>query len=384
MGDPQFKNDLEVRRKKHRENFSNYENAVTLISSLEAWFEYRWGLRGTESAGLLEYFNRFPFVDDLTPDFEVKFHTPYILWGDHKRTIQPPGKGTDDVAQIIKYASRRPEMCANLPTAATSEPAVLPVAIPYDVVVLVRPENDDAAAGSIDLARQAYLSTSIRGEEQQSLARIIVLGCYLDRESINKEWYNLKWRGHYNNQKFSSPNISTDSSLADLNALIADATHHPIPVTKPALDLAGRSPFMNDTPPAIYTAIRLVVPALNLLLSDTERDTLQSTGKVEKVVARDDIMGTDFVTSMNPRPRKLCKWIDGALEFMVTDLSCAKRVADTSPQQYKVVVDTTLLRSDPRELWSERAAIKAAKQAAKRSGRSRSRGSNQNQLRLFD
>jgi hypothetical protein len=407
--DKDYRNNLEQRRKKHRETFSNYENAVTVVSSLEEWFMFRWGPNGRERAGLLDYFDRFPDVDGLTPDFEARFHTPYYLWGDYKRTIQPVEKGRDDVAQIIKYALRRPspiphrvlDAATNLSErdgshaspmckAAVQEEKSLetpppPVYPNYDVVVLVMPENDDIAAESIHAAREAELKkASVAQQEPPDFAPVIVLGCHRDAESISNEWYKLKWRSHHHNARFSTPNIAADLTFPDLNALICDASHHPIPVNKSALNLTGRTPFMNDSPPPIYTAIRLVIPAINALLTDDERDRLQSIGRVEKTMSRNDILGSSIVIGMRPQPRKLAKWIDAALDFMQSDLGCAKRTGNTTPPQFSIVVDSKLLRSDVRDLWAEKAATKGAKQASKRGRQKRRGGDGSGQLSLWE
>lgn len=383
-----FKEQVELGSKRHRENFSNYENAVTLICSLEAWFEYRWGPEGMAHAGLLDSFNRFPNVDDLTPDFEVRFHTPYIMWGDHKRTIQPAGSGRDDaIEQILKYAARRPSAvrrAAAVSDGQQESPPPPPIIPNYDVVVLVSSENDDVAAEAINVARQARMDQApAEGKQPAQLAPIIVLGCHRDRESINGEWYKIKWRNHYGNHRFSRPNISPNSGVKDLNALIVAASHHAIPVNKPSLDLSGRNPFVNDPPPAIYTAIRLVIPAINCLLSDEDRDDLQSTGRVDKTLARADLLGVEIVKSMNPQPVGLAKWIEAGLDFLA-ELNWARKVPSTDPQQYVVTIDNTLIKGDPRELFSDRAAKKAAKSATKGVGPRRFRGDHPDQMRMFE
>jgi hypothetical protein len=252
--------------------------------------------------------------------------------------------------------------------------------------VLVSSENDDVAAKAIDVARRSFAAgeNSKDGEPPVQLAPIIVLGCHLDRESINGEWFKVKWRNHHGNYRFSNPNISPNPVTEDLNSLIVEKSHHAIPVNRPALGLTGRNPFMNDPPPAIYTAIRLVTPAINSLLSDEERDQLQSTGKVEKVLTKVDLLGSELVKSMNPQPQKLGKWMEAALDFLATDLNCAKRVPSTDPQMYVVTIDNTLIKGDLRELFRDRAASKAAKRALSNHGRRRFKGNTPGQMRMFD
>jgi hypothetical protein len=205
---------------------------------------------------------------------------------------------------------------------------------------------------------------------------------YRELDSVD-EWYKLKWRKHNHNQRFSTPNVSTDPSVDDLNKLLVNSSHHAVRVNRRALDRTGRNPFMNDNPPALYTAIRLVVPAINSLMTDDERDELLSTGRFEKTLTKADILASDLVLQMANRPGKLGKWVDGALELMVSDLKCARKLPDTEPQQYVITIDNALLKQDVREVWTDRTATKAAKSAAKR-GRRRGKGGNSNQPGLFD
>jgi hypothetical protein len=380
---------IEQRSKRIREIFSNYENAVTLISSLEAWFEHRWGHQGKVRPGLLEGFNRFPGEENLSPDFEVRFHTPYVIWGDHKRTIQPPGRGRDDaVQQILRYAARRPP-AVTASQKPSPDPKACPVDQPivpnYDVLVLVSTENDDVAAKAIHEARQAWTNrSSAEVAQPDPLAPIVVLGCHLDRESTESEWYKLKWRDHHQNGRFSSPNISADLAVEDLNALIVEASHHAIPVSRPALGWSGRNPFINDAPPAIYTAIRLVVPAICGLLSEDDRDQLQSFGRVDKTLTKDDLLSGELVESIRPQPRGLGRWVQAALDFLTTELNYARKVPGAEPQQYVVRIDSSFIKNELRELLSVRAASKEEQRVAKGGGRRRYKGDAPGQMTMFD
>ncbi|MBN1458555.1 MAG: hypothetical protein JXA57_03400 [Armatimonadetes bacterium] len=385
MTKAQTTRDLDKRQRQHLVAFSNYEAAVTLVCSLEAWFEHRWGPAGREQAGLLHSFNRFIEQDGLTPDFEVRFHTPYVIWGDHKRTMQAASTGRDDAAnQILRYASRGPRACVSSdngdPQNGNSGPRAVPLA--FDVVVLVSSENDDAAAEAIESARASLLErvsaspTTAGGkaqeEDRDALAPIIVLGYHRDPDSINGEWYKIKWRDHHHNSRFSVPNICRDAIEEDLNALLVDAPYHPVPVNVPALGLAGRHPLINDTPPPLYTAVRIMLPAINDLLSPEEQDELQTFGKIEKTVTTVDLLASAPVAALSPQPKGLGKWLQAALEFLAMDLKRARKVTDTSPQQFVLTIDNSLLKGDPKELFSKDAARKAAKRARKPLYRGRS------------
>ena len=350
--------------KELRVSFSNYENAVTLISSLEAWCHHRWGEDGKEDPGLLEFFDRFPTLGALTPDFLVKFKTPYLLCGEHMRNFRSGSNGKDDIDQVFAYARWTP------PASDDGKP------VGFDVLVLVNSENDDVAASELASAAQKLDPAS------KPIAPIVVIGSYLDRESINGEWYKLKWRSP-NNQRFSHPNVSSDAKVQDLNALLVGKSGlHAIPVSRPVADIAGRNPLINDAPPPFYTAVRLVLPALNQLLTDADRDALVN-GKIEKRVTRDDILQTRIIADMKPQPKHIAGSIQAALDFLVFDLKIASRVAETDPVQYAVTLDRRVLR-DPMEAWSEKVARLATKRLGpgKRKASRSSKDSLRNQPKL--
>ncbi len=324
MADKKAKEEHESRKKKQGVLFSNYEKAVTVISSFEAWFQFRWGPEGKEGAGLLESFNRFPNSDGLTPDFEARFFTPYVIWGEHKKTIQPVDRGRDDVDQIIKYAARRP-----LPVPPAETPPN------YDVVLIVNSENDDVAAEAVNAARQEVSEkVPAEGGQPTQLAPTIVLGCHRDPDTSEGEWYTVKWRPHHNNCRFSNANVSTKPEVPDLNKLIVESTYHPIPVSKPALNLASRNPFVNDSPPPMYTVVRVLIPAICELMSDEDRDQLQWTGKIQKSLTIEDVLGTDTATLISPQPRGFRRWIQQALDFLASDLRYARKVQSADSISY--------------------------------------------------
>ena len=60
MANSEVERERDERRTQLKKEFSNHENSVTLIASLEAWFDFRWGKQGKVYPGLLERFDRFP------------------------------------------------------------------------------------------------------------------------------------------------------------------------------------------------------------------------------------------------------------------------------------------------------------------------------------
>ncbi|HEY8746446.1 MAG TPA: hypothetical protein VIM11_00620 [Tepidisphaeraceae bacterium] len=71
---------------------------------------------------------------------------------------------------------------------------------------------------------------------------------------------------------------------------------------------------------------------------------------------------------MKPAPKKLAAWIEAALECMASDTGCARKMPGTAPPEYKITIDNSFLKSDIRDLWSDKAAAIAAKQGRRRKG----------------
>ena len=130
---PQRDLELEQLRKSLRADASDYESTVIFVSSLEAWFRYRWGENGREQPGRLREFDRFPDCGGRTPDFIAYFTTPYVLCGEYKKTFHRLPVARDDIEQIVAYSKWRP-----LGGAVEPEPA-------YDVVLIVGTHSDDVA-----------------------------------------------------------------------------------------------------------------------------------------------------------------------------------------------------------------------------------------------
>jgi hypothetical protein len=147
-----------------------------------------------------------------------------------------------------------------------------------------------------------------------------------------------------------------------LNKILIDSSHLAVPIRKLALELKKRLPFINDDPPGIYTAVRLVIPAINSLLTDAERDELQSVGSVEKLVTKAEVMRSTIVQGLQQTPTGLSDWVDSALQFLADELKCAKKVSG-DPPQYRILIDHHLIVSDHKELLSDQAGYRAAREA---------------------
>lgn len=278
--------ELEEYKKDLRARFSDYEYAVTFISSIESWFEHRWGEDGQEVAGQLEDFDRFPDLDGLTPDFLAFFATPYVICGEYKKTWRR--KSQQDVQQVMSYSRHRPEEYEESG---------------YDVLLLVATHSDDVAKETITQAVES-------GEETGS--PIVTVGYMLDQERVNGEWYDLKWRAS-DNDSFSSPNVlSEDTEGDDLNDLLVHSDHHAIPVDQYALTVAGQVPLINDAPPPVYMAIRVLIPALNTLLNEEQRDLLSQGEDVIVRVTREELLNTELLGPFAIREG----WVQSSLDWL--------------------------------------------------------------------
>jgi len=343
-----------------RAECSNYANAVILISSVEAWFEFQWGVDG-QNPGHLKDFDRFPAIGELRPDFVARFRTPYVLCGEYMKTFRRGRMSRRDIKQVVAYSQWEPP---GDPDGARAS---------CDVLLLVAPESDDAAAEAVLAAR-----ASGKPEESPS-APIVIVGIYLDTTRVNGEWYTLKWRAMPGNDRFTSPNVLPKACLEDLNGQIADKPHAAIRVDRSALALTGRNPFINDAPPPLYTVCRAIYPALNELLTEDERDQLLSVGRTTKTLTRDEMMRAPILQPMEPPLR----YIQDALDWLVEN-GIAQRVPEAQPAAYEVTLDAV----DIRDL-SEFAAMKTARAIlrgqSKRGGRRRRRPKEHpGQLKLFE
>lgn len=357
----QDKGRVSEERKKLRAQYSNYENAVTLISSIENWFHHRWG---SGDANSLKDFDRFPDYDGLKPDFHVAFTTPYLLCGEVTKTFRPPDQGGHkDVEQLVRFSQWRP----------TPEPVSRSSAL--DVVLLVSTESDDVAAAAVLRARQSSDPSEHPG------APIVILGYRRDRERIDREDYIVKWRPHEGNSRFSEPNVSSDPSVEGLNELLTKTTHHPIPVDQEALDVTRKNPFINDDPPPLYTLVRVVWPALNELLTDTERDQLRLEGRVEKRVSFSQLMSASIVQAVSERQAYLRR----ALAFLV-ECDSASQVQKGQDPEYLVKFDLTELHAELDYFADKRARriVRGAKRKTTRhKGAKRQRAKAPEQPKLF-
>lgn len=326
------KKQLEETAKSLRAEFSNYENAVTLISSLEAWFEHLWGASGEEDAGRLRKFDRFPHLGDLTPDFAAYFDTPYIVCGEHMKTFRGGQGSKRDAQQVIAYSRWDPpiEGDGRVPG--------------FDVLLLVGTDSDDVAARAIRSAEESGVP------DMRPKAPIVIIGYFRDTERVNGDWYSLKWRDSPGNRAFSEPNATANPAAKGLNHLITRQTNCPVRVNEPALDLTARSPLYNDEPPPLYTLVRVVFPVICGLLTDDDRDALRTTGKVEKVLSRDDLLNTPVLQRLKPPPG----YIQNALDWLVRN-KLARRLGDSQPTKYALTIDTKKLK-DLIEVISEKAA----------------------------
>ena len=339
--------------------FSDYENAVAFISALEAWFDHRWGEGGEDVPGLLREFDRFPQIDGLTPDFMAYFRRPYVLVGEHMKTFRKAAQGREDVKQLVAYSRLSPGDGGGQ--------------LPHDVVVFVDIFSDDVAA---DQMEDAWTGP----EASRPRAPIVILGYSRETDRASGEWYKCKWRKHNGNRQFSTPNICGDPRQADLNALFVGTTHHAIRVDRQALELSKRKPLINDPPPALYSLVRLVYPALFELMDDDERDQLGADQPVVKVVTRDAILSSDILRGVTPRPRV----VQEALDFLVSPLGLATRDS-SDPAQYSGRVSLKQFsRQDWKKFLSEKAARVLVRKLKSR-GRGRRRSSvGPKQLRLFE
>jgi len=336
-------------KKRFENQYSDYENLVTLVSSLQNWFELEWGKASSRQT--LEKFDRFPHWGadgELTPDFIASFRTPYVLCGECMKTFRSHGKGgKEDAEQILSYAR--------------SSPAPIDGASPgYDVVVFVHTHSDTAA--------QAALKNKTK---EPGLAPIVVIGFFREKERVQGDWYSLKWRDLEGvNSRFTEPNV-VDQSNEGLNEILVAATSCSIQVDRQSLLIGEHMPFVNDPPPPFYTVDRVIYPAITQLLDQTERDTLMARGAVEKNFTQSDLQNVPLLQGKEYRE----KYISDALRWMA-DNEFAKRDSRSKLTLYTVKLD---LRN---RIWREWILKKASKKEERFRARSARLKKNQRSRRF--
>jgi len=316
-----------------REKISDYENAVSLVSSLQQWFEYRWGIGGRVVPGRLLSFERFTLWENgLRPDFVARFKTPYVLCGECKKTF-PSGNGRrKDALQVAAYSRRKLQAKPGEPTPN------------YDVLLLVDTDSDDAAASALnDLKKDA--------PNLAPVAPIVILGYRLTEERI-RHWFSVKWRRHDGmNSRFSEPNVVDQPDQEDLNKLIVEPTRHSIPLDLHALDLTDRVPFINDDPPPLYTLRRVLIPALNELLTDDQRDTLATSGRIDMSLTYDVITKVPLLRGRRFPER----YIRDALGYLVK-VGWARCDEKAKPPRYIFRCDLRMIQGNLTELLTKKEA----------------------------
>jgi len=327
---------VEEEARKLRVEFSNYENAVNLISSLEKWFVDTWG---QERDPPLVEFNRFPKCGDLTPDFLVRFGTPYLLCGEVMRTFRTGHGGERDIAQLVSYSEWQPppEQDGNQPL--------------RDVMLLVRSENHDVAAHAVAEARAS------REPSDPEMGAIVIFGYYRDVEAVNREYYILKWNDIEGNSKFRTPNAPHVNKGKDLNALLVDIAYCPIRVDQDALHVQRKCPLINDPAPALYLLTLVVWPAVMSLLTDDEQDALQVDKKISKTIKCSEVQSSEVGSNAGVSKAQ----IKMALDFLV-DARLARFEASSGEGAYVVEIDLKAAKAQQDEYFAEKRARRTVSQ----------------------
>jgi hypothetical protein len=331
-----------------RAEFDNYEKAVTLISSVEQWLLFKYGPDGQIAHTLQDQdFDRFPQCDGLTPDFLARFLTNYRLCGEVVKTYRQSSQSPKDLDQVVRYTRYLRDTSGTQGTG--------------DLLLLVHPHTIPNATADIAAA----------SEREEAAARPqcqVVIVSYIREQGANGEWYDLKWWDLPGNSRFSYPNAVSEEGKQDLNDLLTRVPHCGIPVDLLALDISARNPLINDPPPPLYTVVRVIFPAINELLTEEERDTFRTEGRVEKRISWQSLMSADCMLD-RAAPQGL---IQSALAFMA-QYKWAARVPDTDPPEYTVVLDMKNLRRDLKDLHGERAARDDVDRLLRRKSRARKR-----------
>jgi hypothetical protein len=197
------------------------------------------------------------------------------------------------------------------------------------VLLLVATHSDDVAKEAISQAVES-------GEETRS--PIVTVGYMLDQERVNGEWYDLKWR-ESDNDEFTSPNVLSEGTDGkDLNDLLVHSDHHAIPVDQYALTVAGQVPLINDAPPPVYMAIRVLMPALNTLLDQEQRDLLSQGEDVVVRFTREELLNTELLGPFAIREG----WVQSSLDWL-ENIGMTEKDQEEQGRIYGIKIGTRLI-----------------------------------------
>ena len=143
--------------------------------------------------------------------------------------------------------------------------------------------------------------------------------------------------------------------------MLIESTHHAIRVDPEALDVHSRNPFINDPPPALYSLIQVLWPAVNTLLSEDERDELRYTKKLQKEVGLSQLVSAPMVQQANVRK----KYLKQALDFLI-ECEVATRVDADEEERYRISFERA---GDPLDYFAEKRArqiVRGTKRKKKR------------------
>ncbi len=229
-------------------DYYQYDRRVDIVSIAEVWFT-----KSKELSGTVEHFERFPRLthpDDnpATPDFTVLFKDGTAIAAELSHLALPDGSLDDLAAQLRRYDS-----LTNVPSAARTgvEQSVRKIDVLVFVPIDVANATCDRLAAAIGDTNHPYSPAKPP----------MVLGYTL--EPGTQEY------------TFVRPTRAMNDLLADygrdpsLSKWLARGSDTLRGLPKYFAPIKAQARFMNDSPPALYTATVLWGTLLPLCLADT-------------------------------------------------------------------------------------------------------------------
>lgn len=327
---------------------SNYHDDVLIISAFDSHLNY--AFLHTKSTTKIQARNRF-FESGISPDFVVDFTNGYRLIVERKRSWNVNGE-QDTLRQLERYLQlARLGAPSLVPAQPKSGSEPLGPTQGGDVVLLVGGGHDEFAAEAI---------SGFQGLGPRS---IVIFDSQQEAFKANNPTVRYTWRKSSDqNGTFCEPNVGDQEPGLNLNkALIGPERKFVARCDSKTLAEAGECAFLNDSPPAYYTICHVLLPVINDLLKDGDRDSLASDGEEEVTFAFDKLLDASKCRFERVPEGKLSEWLHAAIGVLI-NLKVMSRVYVGKSEVVKLQLDAKNERLDYEKMVQRMAMLSVRSQ----------------------
>ncbi|OJU61399.1 MAG: hypothetical protein BGO01_04735 [Armatimonadetes bacterium 55-13] len=312
-----FKAKVEEFRRIIDQDINNYSYKNKIVSSLDGAICKTWS-KDTSLVKVTER-NRFPNVNGYTPDFMFGFSNGYHVICEFKTMWRPDGESDNDLVQLSSYK----RLCS----AEVEDKVGLVPTRKGDVMLIVAGSNDEAACESI--ANCSHLGPG----------SVVVTEAHYEGQAVNGEYIKFTYRkfGGQNGQ-FGEINAGEPGTEFDLNHWFVEKRGFSPKCDRESLLESGECPFVNDTPPPVYTIIEVIMPIINSLLDESHRDDIAMGNNISIQFSEEDI--AKKAVSKYPRVpnEKLRSWIKKGL-IVLKNLGVVRLAQRGGLPTYEIYLD---------------------------------------------